>query len=75
MRDDRRWRISIAVIDHHIDVIGRKDLKRACQGGLGKRVRVDTNEERSVDTVSTSVMADRLTDRQDVRLIERVVEG
>ena len=71
----RSRRVSAVLVDHRIDVIGGKYLKRACQGGFGQCVRVDADEQRAGDAVSTPVMTDCLADRQDVCLVEGVVEG
>ena len=75
VRNDGRRRVAVALVDHHIDVVGGKYLERACQGGFGQRVRVDADEQRAGDAASAPVMTDRLADRQDMRLIEGVVEG
>ena len=75
VRNDGRRRVSAALVDHRVDPVGGKYLERACQGGLGQRVRVDADEQRAGDAASAAVMTDRLADRQDMRLVEGVVEG
>jgi hypothetical protein len=75
VRNDGRRRVSIALIDHRIDVIGGKYLERACQGGFGQRVCVASDEQRAGDLAPAPVTTDRLADRQDMCLIEGVVEG
>jgi hypothetical protein len=65
VRNDGRRCVSIALVDHRIDVIGGKYLERACQGGFGQRVCVDSDEKRAGDAASTSVTTDRLADRQE----------
>ena len=75
VRNDGRRRVSAALVDHRVNLIGGKYLERACEGGLGQRVRVDADEQRSGDAASAPVMTDCLADRQDMRLIEGVVEG
>ena len=75
VRNDRRRRVPAALVEHRVNLIGGKYLERACEGGLGKRMRVDADEQRSSDAASAPVMTDGLADRQDMRLIEGVVQG
>ena len=57
VRNDGRRRVSIALIDHRIDVIGGKHLEGACQGGFGQRVCVDSDEQRAAYAASAPVEA------------------
>ena len=73
--DHRRRRVTVVRIDHHLDVIGREHLDRARQRRLRQRMRVDSDEQRTVDAAGAAMIANRLADRQDMCLVERVVEG
>jgi len=64
-----------ALVDHRVNVIGGKYFERACQGGFGQRVCVDSDEQRAGYAASAPVMTNRLADGQDMCLIEGVVEG
>ena len=74
MRDDRRRRITIALVDHHLDAVGREHLERARKRRLRQRMGVDADEQRAVDAARLAMIAQRLADRQDMRLVESVVE-
>ena len=43
-RNHRRRRITVALVDHHLDAIGREHFQRARQGRLRQRVGVDADE-------------------------------
>ena len=73
MRDDRRRRHAVVALEDRLDALGRQDLQRGSLGRTGQGVRVLAHEERAVDASVAAVIADRLGDRQDVRLGERVV--
>ena len=60
---------------HHLDVVGRKHFQRAGKCRLGQRVSVHSQEERPVNLLQLAVVANRLSDCEDVPLIERPVEG
>jgi hypothetical protein len=74
VRNDCR-RIPAAFVNHCINLIGGKYLKRACCGGLGQLVRIEAGKQRSGNAASSPMITDYLFDRRDVRLIEGVVEG
>ena len=44
------------------------------QRGFGQRVGIHPDEQRACDPASAAMEADRLTDRQDMRFVETVVE-
>ena len=73
--DDRGRRVAVAVVDHHVDFVRRQHLERGRERRLGQRVGVDAEEERTIDALLAAIEADRLGDGQDVRLVERRVEG
>jgi hypothetical protein len=75
VRHDRGRDIATAGIDHHVDAVRRQHLERAREGWLGERVTVDAEEEGTVGALLFPVAADRLRDGEDVRLVERRVEG
>ena len=49
MRDHRRRRVAVMLVDHHLDAVGREHFERARQRRLGQRMGVDADEQRSVD--------------------------
>src|SRR5208282_393206 len=49
-------------------------LQCTLESGSGKRVRVETDVQRPVDALLLAVEADRLSNREDVCLIEGVLE-
>ncbi len=49
MRNHRSRRVSVARVEHHIDVVRDQHLQRADQRGLGQGVRVDPDEQRAGD--------------------------
>ena len=74
MRNDRRRRVSIAIIDHRGYVIGRKYLERASYGGSDSAwVSIPMNSGPLMPFAFG--MTDRLADRQDMRLVEGAIEG
>ena len=58
-----------------VDLVGREDLERARKRRLGQRMGVDAENSGPIDARSAPLLADRLADGQDVRLVEGVVEG
>ena len=75
VRNDGRRRVPAALVDHHVNLIAGKYLEGAGQGGLRQRVGVNSDEQRAGDAASAPLMTDRLTDCQDMCLIEGIVEG
>ena len=75
VRYHRRRRISTIPIDHYIDVIAGEHFDRAGERGFGKRVSIDAEKERPIDTLAPAIYADCLRYRDDVVLVERAVEG
>ena len=76
VRDHRRRREAIVALDHGLDVVGRQHLECRALRRPRERVRVLAHVERTVVTVwLMPVLADRLGDRQDVRLVERATQG
>ncbi len=75
MRDRGRRRISVPLVNHHGDIVGREYLQRAGEGALRQGMGVDAHEQRAVDAAAAPMVAERLADRQNVRLVEGVVKG
>jgi len=75
MRDERRWCKTLVGIDHRCHAAGDQHLDHRAQRGSRQCVRVDTDEQRAVDAARPAIGADRLRDREDVRLVEGIVEG
>ena len=74
VRNHRRRRVAVVHVDHHLDAVGREHFQRARQRRLRQRVGVDADEQRAGDAAALPVIAQRLADRQDMRLVEGVVE-
>ncbi len=75
VRDHRRRRVTIALVDHRLDAIGGKYFQRARQSRLRQRVGVDADEQRSGNAAALAMIANHLADRHNMRLVEGVVEG
>src|SRR5262245_56442865 len=74
VRDYRGRSVAIVSIHHHLDTIRYQHLQGAGKSRVGKRVRVDTDVERSVDALLLAIEANRLRYCKNVRLIESVIE-
>ena len=61
-------------VDPDVDPVGRQHLERRPPGGLGQRVRVAADEQRTAVALRGPVAADGLGRGQDVRLVERGLE-
>ena len=57
MGDDRRRRVAAAALDPDLHAVGREDLERGDEGGLGQGVGVDAEEERAGDPLGPPVLA------------------
>ncbi len=75
MRDRRGRGVVIVLCQHDIDPVGGENLERTGQGRLGERMRVDTQEERTVGFLLSAVEANGLGDGQDVPLVKGAIEG
>ncbi|MNW56398.1 hypothetical protein D3C74_341100 [compost metagenome] len=67
--------VGVARVDVRLDTRGRQDLDRGLPRGQRQRVRVTADEERAVGALGAPVLDDRRGDRDDVRLVERVVQA
>jgi hypothetical protein len=56
--------------DHYLDAVGRQHLERRRVRGNRQRVRVDAEKQRTRGPLRAAIQTDRLSDRQDVRLVE-----
>ena len=74
MRHGRRRRVFVVVRKHDVDAIGGQHRKGTGLRGRGERVRVDAEEQRTVDSATPAVIAHGLTDRKDVRFVEALLE-
>lgn len=74
MGNHRGWRIAKAVLDEHRHVVRGKDFDGAGKGRFGQGVRVHAEEEGTVGVLRLPVLADRLADGKDMRLVETVPE-
>ena len=59
---------------HDLHAVRGEDFDRGGERGRGEGVRVESQKQRPVDALLSAVIADRLSDRQDVRLVEARVE-
>ena len=57
------------------DSVGRENFERRREGGLRERMRVDTDQQRAVDTRAPAITADRLGDGEDMPFVEGPVQG
>ena len=74
VRDDRGRRVFVALGEHDVHAVGGQDFKRARKRRHRERMRVHPEKQRAVDLVLLAVQANRLSDGQDVPLVERRVE-
>ena len=75
MRDNRGWRIVVLIRQHDVNAVRRQHFESAGQGRPRKRVGIDAEKERSIDSLLLAVNADRLRDGQDMPFVEGSVEG
>ena len=75
VRNRRCWRMAIPGIDHRRHAVGDQHLDRGHQRRGRQRVGVDPDKQRVVDAARVAINADRLRNREDVRLVEGIVEG
>ena len=71
VRDHRRRRGAVVGVEHDVDPVRAQHLDDRARRRLGQRVRVAAEEQRPVDPLRGAVAADRLGDREHVRLVER----
>src|SRR4029453_4676900 len=64
----------VGSIDHGLGAVCGEPFHGCPEGRLRERVRILADEERTGDVLADSVLADGLSDRQDVRLVERAAE-
>src|SRR5438105_9074162 len=70
-RNRRSWRYAVAALNNRLDAVRCEDLERSALGRAGNRMRIAAHVERPADAMRAPVVANRLRDRQDVRLVER----
>ena len=68
VRDRRRRRVFIPFRDHHLHAVGCQHFQRTGERRLGKRMRIDAEKERPIDFLLVPVQANRLSDREDMRI-------
>ena len=57
-----------------VNFVGRQHLERGGEGGLGKRMRIDAQEERPIDSLLLAIRANSLCHRENMPLIESAME-
>jgi hypothetical protein len=62
--------VFIPVRKHDFHTVGRQHLKRAGQRRLRKRMRVDAQEQRAIDTLLLAVGTNGLTDGQHMPFVK-----
>ena len=72
--NNRRGSIFVPFREHDFHAVGRQYFKSARQRRNGERMRIHSKKQRAVDPVLLSVEANRLTDGENVPLIESLVE-
>ena len=75
VRDDRRRRRGVALGHEHLHSVRGQHLERGALGRLGQAMGVLAEEERAGDSLSCTVLAGGLDDRQDVGLVEAATQG
>ena len=73
-RDHRRRRVAALGVDHHLDPVRREHLERARQRRFRQRMGVDADEQRAGKIVVAAMLANRLADRENMRLVKGIVE-
>lgn len=71
VRHRRGGGVAVGGVDQHRHVIGGEHLDRGDPCGLGQRMGVGSEEQRTVRALLRPVLADGLTGRSDVVLVER----
>ena len=74
MRYRRRRRVAARAVHHRLDAIGSQHFERTGECRHRERVRVHPEVERTADILALAIEANRLADREDVRLVERRIE-
>ena len=74
MGNGGRRGIFVPFRDHDFHPVGRQHLKRARQRRHRERMRVHAKKQRAINLVLLSVQANRLTDGEDMPLIEGLFE-
>ena len=74
MRNHRGRRVFVPFGDHHLDSVCRQHFERGGAGRDGQCVRVDAEKQRAGDVLPRAIQANRLGDREDVPLVERLLE-
>src|SRR5215470_2062847 len=69
-RNDRCWSYSVVLLNGSFDAIGRQDLQSGPLSGIRQGVRVLAHEQSAVYALSNPVIANGLSDCQDVRFGE-----
>src|SRR5215471_10478448 len=75
MRNYRRWCHPIVGLDNHFDSLGREDFQRSALGRGRERMSIFSHVQRTIDILGSSVIANRLGDRQDMCLGEGAVQA
>ena len=70
-RDDRRRRETIVRLDNGFDAIYREHFENGSLRRSGQRVRILAQVKWTSDFPASAIIADRLRNRKDVRLIKR----
>ena len=73
--DGRGRGVWCAFGEHYFDVVCRKHFQRARKCGLGQSVSIHPEEQRPVNVLEFAVVTNRLSDGQDVPLVERHVDA
>jgi hypothetical protein len=66
VRDDRCRRHAVRSLNYRVHLVGRQGFECRILGRPGKRMRVLPHIERTINTVSAPVVADRLSDGEDM---------
>ena len=74
VRDDRRRRHPVVLLDDGVHAVGGEDFERRALGGPGKRVRIPPHEQRAIGALQAPEVADGLGDGQNMGFVERAAQ-
>ena len=70
VRNHRSGRVFVLIREHDFHTVGRQHFERAGTGRHRQRVRVDAEEQRAADALPLAVIANGLTDGQNMPFVE-----
>ena len=68
-------RVVVVLVDERVHPVGGERFQRGGQSGAREGMCIDADEQRPVHARRAAMPAERLADRQDMRLVEAAGEG